>query len=56
MIQKELPLPPQEQRDILKALDSLLTERVPAYPAPQGITRLQPLDSPCLGKYPLRSY
>jgi hypothetical protein len=51
MMQRELPLPPQEQRDILKALDALLTERIPALPAPIGITQLQPLEPPCIAQH-----
>lgn len=52
MTPRELPLPPQEQSDILKVLDALLTpEHVPAYPAPQGITWQQPLDPPCIEQH-----
>lgn len=51
MTSQEVPLPPQEQDDILKALDSLLTERVPAYPAPQGITHEHALEPPCMAQH-----
>lgn len=51
MTPQEVPLPPQEQADILKALDGLLTERDPAYPAPQGITSLQSLEPPCIAQH-----
>ena len=43
--------PTPEQQDIIKALDSLLTERVPAHPAPQGITKSQPLEPPCIEQH-----
>jgi hypothetical protein len=50
-----LRLPEPKQQDMLESLDSLLTERKPANPAPKGITTPQPLEPPCLQKSHSRS-
>jgi hypothetical protein len=46
-----LRLPETKQKDMLESLDSLLTERVPAHPAPQGITKPQPMEPPCIEQH-----